>query len=214
MATHRTIDPATLDKATIYAWMTQVIAPRPIAWIGTTDGTAADRADPTGDNLAPFSYFMGVASEPPLLAVSIARGRGGTLKHTARNVFATGCFSVSIPSVAELDAMHATGGEWPGSEFEAVGVARAAGVAIAAPHPADAVVTLECVLHQTLDLGSTHLVIGRVVAIVAAESAMDGARLAPGALAPIARLGGDAYAELGAVHRRARVPVKPPGAGG
>lgn len=207
MTTHRSIDPASLDKAAIYALMTEVIAPRPIAWIGTTDGTAADRDDPTGDNLAPFSFFMGVSSDPPLLAVSIARGRGGALKHTARNILATGCFSVSIPSVGELDPMHATGASWPASEFEAVGVPRAAGVAIVAPRPAEAAFTMECVLHQAIDLDATHLVIGRVVGFLAQERVMDGARVVPGALHPIARLGGDAYGEIGSVHHRARVPA-------
>ena len=202
------IDPADIDKASVYRLMTSAIVPRPIAWVGTTDGSAAGVEDPAGDNLAPFSYFMGVSSAPPLLAVSVARGRAGTLKHTARNILATSCFSVSIPSLSDLTAMHATGGEWAGSEFEAVGVLRAAGQRIRAPRPANALFTMECELHHALDLESTHLFVGRVVLFSAAAGVLRGLEVDAAALAPIARLGGDAYAELGTLHHIARTAVQ------
>ncbi len=194
------IDPDSLDAVAVYRLMTSMIVPRPIAWVGTHDGSGS----PTGDNLAPFSYFMGVSSRPPLLAISVARLKGGGLKHTARNILATKEFSVSIPSVADLDAMHATGAPWEQAEFDAVGIVRAPGERIRAPRPAQAACTLECVLHEALDLGSTHLIIGRVVMFVAAEGALHNGAVDITTLAPVARLGADAYAALGEIFERGR----------
>ena len=52
------IDPATLSPDAAYFWQAATIVPRPIAWTSTLneDGSA---------NLAPFSFFTGVSSDPP-----------------------------------------------------------------------------------------------------------------------------------------------------
>lgn len=195
------LDPADLDPAATYQLMISAIVPRPIAWVGTlaADGVA---------NLAPFSYFMGVGSAPPLVAFSVARARGGALKHTARNVLDTREFSVSIPSVRDLDAMHACSAAWPESEFDAVGIAAAPGVHIAAPRPASSACTLECVLHTALDLESTHLFVGRVVMFLVDDAVLSNGVIDPVLLDPVARLGGDGYAELGRRHARPRATTR------
>ncbi len=194
-------DPDAMDPAAVYQLMISAIIPRPIAWVGTRDTAGAS-------NLAPFSYFMGVGSAPPLVAISVARARGGVLKHTARNVLDTREFSVSIPSVRDLDAMHACSAAWPESEFDAVGIAAAPGVHISAPRPASAACTLECVLHTALDLDSTHLFIGRVVQILVDDAVLQDGVIDPVRLDPIARLGGDGYAELGPRHARPRATTR------
>lgn len=186
------IDPASLDVAAAYRLLISAIVPRPIAWVGSraADGT---------DNLAPFSYFMGVSSDPPRLAVSIARARAGALKHTAANLLETRQFSVSSVEEPDLHAMHATSAPWPGPEFEAVGVHRAECARIAAPRPASARVCLECELEHELDLGQCHLFVGRIVwAHVADELWKDGV-VDITRFRPVARLGGEGYAMLGAL---------------
>jgi len=196
-------DPDAMDPGSTYQLMISAIVPRPIAWVGTlgADGVA---------NLAPFSYFMGVGSAPPLVAISAARARGGVLKHTARNVLATREFSVSIPSVRDLDAMHACSAAWPESEFDALGIAAAPGVRIAAPRPASSACTLECVLHTALDLESTHLFVGRVVLFLVDDAVLSDGVIDPVLLDPVARLGGDGYAELGRRHARPRATTRGP----
>ena len=49
-----------LDTAELYKLTTGLIIPRPIGWIGTrsTEGVA---------NLAPYSFFNAVATNPPVL---------------------------------------------------------------------------------------------------------------------------------------------------
>ena len=48
-----------------YKLMAGNIIPRPIAWIVTENNGVL--------NVAPFSYFTGISSKPPLLMVSIGR---------------------------------------------------------------------------------------------------------------------------------------------
>ena len=64
------IDPESLPVDRRYALMIGAIVPRPIAVVGT--------CDPAGrPNLAPFSFFTGVGSEPMGLVVSVANPPGG-----------------------------------------------------------------------------------------------------------------------------------------
>lgn len=191
------IDPATLDKAAAYHLMISAIVPRPIAWVGSRSAAGVD-------NLAPFSYFMGVASAPPMLAFSVARGRAGALKHTARNLLEHPEFTVSTVEEHDLEPMHRTGGAWEESEFDAVGIPRGEAQAVRAPYPATARVRLECRVHRAIDLGPAHLFVGEVVAFE-----VDDALWADGAVRiegfhPVARLGGDLYAGLGALRRLPR----------
>ena len=73
------IDPESLPVDRRYALMIGAIVPRPIAVVGT--------CDPAGrPNLAPFSFFTGVGSEPMGLVVSVANPPGGAgEKDTLRN---------------------------------------------------------------------------------------------------------------------------------
>ncbi len=107
------IDPKDLEPLEAYKLGTSVIVPRPIAWVGSrsTEGI---------DNLAPFSYFMGVSTNPPSVAISVARGRGGVLKDTANNILRTGVFTVSTVSHAMVDAMVDSSRPWPADQSEFV----------------------------------------------------------------------------------------------
>ena len=55
------IDPALHSSAANYKLLTNLVVPRPIAWVSTLspDGVV---------NLAPFSFFNAIGSEPPGLA--------------------------------------------------------------------------------------------------------------------------------------------------
>lgn len=194
------LDPTTLGKASTYRLFISLLTPRPIAWVGTLgrDGR---------DNLAPFSYFMGVGSDPPLLAFSVARGRGGTLKDTARNVLDTGELTISMVERQLVEAMNLTSGAWEGSEFDVAGLARGYGSLVRAPFVAAARVKLEARLAQTLDLHQTHLFVVEVVRIHVADELYDGGVVRRDRYHPVARLGGDGYGLLGETFDIPRVKV-------
>lgn len=185
----------TLDGRAAYLLLTSLLVPRPVAWTGTrsADGT---------DNLAPFSYFMGVGSKPPRVAISVARGRRGALKDTAANLLDNGQATISLCSQAQLPAMHATSAPHPStvSEFEAAGLSPVSATHVAASRPAEAGVSLECTLDRALDLGDVHLFVLRVVAVEVRDDWLlpgDDLRVDVTRLDPVARLGGT-YAALGA----------------
>ncbi len=186
-----TIDPETLSAAGRYRFFISAIVPRPIAWVTTLfpDGRV---------NAAPFSYFNGVSSTPPL--VSVAVGRRGRVpagvsreKDTAANARATGELVVNVVSAAAAEAMVASSDV---SEVERNGLALVPGERVAVPGLALARVRFECRLHAVLDLpeASTTLLVARVVLVHADDAVLDGdRRVDPRALDAVGRLGGESY---------------------
>ena len=80
-----------------YALMSQLIIPRPIAWI-VTEGEVL--------NIAPFSYFAGLSSNPPTMIVSIGHRPDGSPKDTLRNLRETKKCVVYMTEEAQLEAIH------------------------------------------------------------------------------------------------------------
>ncbi len=83
------IDPQCLSPLAVYKPLIGCVVPRPIAWVSTVGADGVY-------NVAPFSFFMGVCSDPPMLAFSVGP-RGGESVHgiagkkdTLRNLEATG----------------------------------------------------------------------------------------------------------------------------
>jgi len=72
------IDFSSLKAVKKYSLMSNTIFPRPIAWISTEDSGVV--------NLAPFSYFAPISSEPPCVIVSIAKKEDGEPKDTFANI--------------------------------------------------------------------------------------------------------------------------------
>ncbi len=96
-----------------YQLMAQTIIPRPIAWIVTQneEGTV---------NIAPFSYFMGLSSEPATMMVSIGHKSDGSQKDTLKNIRQTKKCTICMVDEAHLEAMHFSSKELGEDESEAV----------------------------------------------------------------------------------------------
>lgn len=199
------IDPLSLTPADRYRLMISAIVPRPIAWVTTLfpDGRV---------NAAPFSYFNGVSSTPPL--VSVAVGRRGRVpegvsrkKDTLANIEHRGELVVNLVSRPAGEAMVASSVT---SEVEANGLATVPSESVAVPGLALARVRLECTVHTLLDLPEAHtsLVIARVLRVVADDGILDGDGLVDlAALDPLGRLGGETYTAVGpAITISARKP--------
>lgn len=173
-----------------YALMTSIIVPRPIAWIGTRGAR--------GDNLAPFSYFMGVSSAPPLLAVSIVDKRGGGPKDTLRNLVETERCTLSLVSMPQLDGMHgsAKAFEFGKDEFEELGIEKREVEGLPAVLASPTVMV--CSLERAEALQSTHLVLLRVQSYLLDDERYDPekGRMHSAQMDPVGRLAGT-YAGLG-----------------
>lgn len=73
------VDLSKLPSNDIYHLMTQSLIPRPVAWVLSENDNASF-------NLAPFSYFSAVSSDPPLLMLSIGEKPDGSPKDSRVNM--------------------------------------------------------------------------------------------------------------------------------
>jgi flavin reductase (DIM6/NTAB) family NADH-FMN oxidoreductase RutF len=81
-----------------YQLMAQTAVPRPIAWIVTeAEGVV---------NIAPFSYFTPLSSNPPTLVVSIGHKPDGTPKDTLSNIRQERCCTICMVKPEQMRQMH------------------------------------------------------------------------------------------------------------
>lgn len=186
------IDPRTLDRRSAYLWLTSCLVPRPIAWMTTMDERGVL-------NLAPFSFFGGVTSDPMTVMVSIGRRSDGTHKDTARNLLAGGEGVVHIPTHDEAELMVASSaGFSPAvSEVEALGLLAAPSVDVGVPHLADARLALEAraVQHLEMGRGPVDVFFLEILRIHAADEILLDGLPDPARLGAVGRLGGSGYCD-------------------
>jgi flavin reductase (DIM6/NTAB) family NADH-FMN oxidoreductase RutF len=177
------IDPATQSKANNYKLLTNLVVPRPIAWISSQsqDGLV---------NLAPFSFFNAICGDPLYVIVSIGMNDEGKLKDTANNIVATSEFVVNMVTEDLFDAMNISAADFPPnqSELDAANLNTRPSVHVKTPRVAEAQASLECKLHGTQHLGENTLFIGQVVMFHVADHLL-GPRFHINNFAPIGRLG-------------------------
>lgn len=179
----RDIDPDRLPPSAVYGLLTQLVVPRPIAWVSTlaADGTR---------NLAPHSYHNVVSSDPPVVHFT-SSGE----KDTLRNVRASSEFVLNVVSADLVEAMNLTAADFPPGEdeFRWAGLEAAPSVVVTPPRVAAARAALECRFHSELTIGNGTMVLGEVVHIVVDEDLFDGDAVAPQRLRAVGRLGGRGY---------------------
>ena len=133
-----------------------IITPRPIGWISSRGKT--------GDNLAPYSFFNGIAYTPPQVMFA-STGR----KDSLNNIEESGVFAVNIVGYAAREVMNLTSGSYPPGtdEFTLAGVERTDCETIPCPRVRDAPAVLECRVGQIIALKGrdNFLIIGEVTGI-------------------------------------------------
>ncbi len=142
------IDFADLKAPGIYHIMTQTIVPRPIAWVLTDSGDASY-------NLAPFSYFNAICSDPPLVMLSIGKNPGGASKDTRTNLVEKRQLVIHIPKVEHAAQVTESSRTLPFGESEVdrleLALVQEAGWAL--PRLADAPVALACEFYELHEIG-------------------------------------------------------------
>ena len=190
------IYPEQLDQQDAYKLINGGIVPRPIAWVSTVDQAG-------NINLAPYSFFNGVGSNPLALCFSVmhAAARPEGRKDTLHNIQATRQFVVNIVSEPLAEAMNITAADFPPgvSELAAAGLEAAPGVAVSVPRVAAAAISYECELYTLVPVGegpgSATIIVGKIVLVHVRDDLIDNRyRIDHQALQPIARLSGNDYA--------------------
>lgn len=177
------IDPALHTEADNYKILTNVVVPRPIAWVTSLGETGVV-------NLAPFSFFNAVGSDPLYVVISVGQRDDGSPKDTARNINATSEFVVNLVTEDLLHAMNLSAADFPADESEVsgAGLQLEPAVKLRVPRLAAAQVSLECKLFKSQVLGSNTLYIGEVVLFHVADHLM-GPRMHVNNFTPIGRMG-------------------------
>lgn len=188
------IDLGTLSGREVYALMTECIVPRPIAFVAT-------RSREGVTNCAPFSYFMGVATKPPMLAISVGTKRDRSPKDTARNARETHELTVNVVDEDLIAACVRAAEELPHdvSEFDRTGLTAVDSIHVRAPRIAEARVQMECRVDRVLEIGPVpqYLILAEILCVHLHEDVVREGHVDPSALRPVARLGGTLYATLG-----------------
>lgn len=206
-------DPTSLPPRDIYKFMIGAIVPRPIAWVSTQDSRGVV-------NLAPFSFFNGVTSRPPMISIAVgSRSWNGELvpKDTWRNAEDTGEFVAHLATVPFAALVNASAADFAPdeSETEALGLETAPSVRVKPPRIVGPPVALECVVERIIPLGkppNNALILGEIVWVHVEDSVWDAATQTVDVekLEPIARLGGISWAELGRIRELPRPSVPHP----
>jgi flavin reductase (DIM6/NTAB) family NADH-FMN oxidoreductase RutF len=182
---------ATNDHGLPFDPFKAIVAPRPIGWI--TSISARGEV-----NLAPYSFFNGVASRPPCVMFS-----SDGSKDSVANIEETGEFVCSLATWELRDAVSRTSARLPRgvNEMEAAGLEPAASRLVAPPRVAASPCALECKLLQVVQLNDLagaaldqQVVFGQVVGVHIDERYLTEGRLDTAAMRPIARCGYNDYA--------------------
>jgi len=183
MPSDRTVfDPADPD-VNPYRLLTSLVVPRPIAWVSTVD------AEGHG-NLAPHSFFTVAGGRPPVVLFS-SLGR----KDTVRNIEANGEFVVSFSSESMLEQINNSSAPFEHGDDEAVALdIETEPSETVAPHRvAGSPASIECRLHQIVEVGHAFVVFGQVTAITVASDVLVDGLPAIERLRPVSRLGGSQW---------------------
>ena len=177
----------TQDK---YKLLSGLVVPRPIGWIGT-------RRDDNSYNLAPFSFFNAVSTDPPTVLFSGGR-HPDRPKDSVAFAERTGEFTVNIVSEDVASAMNVTSGSFTAEddEFAIAGLTAVLGTRVDAPMVSESPANLECTVVDILDIGrdgKTRVVVGEVLAFHIREDVLDGTRVDNDVLQAIGRMAGNTY---------------------
>jgi len=181
--------------------MVQTIVPRPIAWVLSDSGNETY-------NVAPFSFFNGICSDPPLLMLSVGKKDASEEKDTRVNIRERKHFVVNISSTRDLQKVNASSAILPHgeSEVEAAGLDLVEFDGFSLPRIGSCDIAMACQLYRIDEIGNTPqaVIYGEIISLYVNDDLIvpnekgrlqvDGLKLDP-----LSRLGGNDYAGIGNV---------------
>jgi flavin reductase (DIM6/NTAB) family NADH-FMN oxidoreductase RutF len=193
------LTPEELAIADRYKLLIGLVTPRPIALVSTVSTAGVT-------NLAPFSFFTAIGSNPMMLMFCPANNPDGTEKDTLRNAKpvsegGTGEFVVNVSTHALARQVAGAGEALPfgESEFDLVALSAVPSKRVRAPRVAESPVSFECETTQVIrtnpgQAGGGNIVIGRVLAVFVRDGLMNERfHTDLDALDAIGRMGGLSY---------------------
>jgi len=189
-----TIDPKEISVPKLHGYLQGAVAPRPIAFVSTVDGSGHV-------NLSPFSFFNMFSTKPPILVFSPSRRvRDNTTKHTLENVKEVPEAVINIVSYPMVEQASLASCEYPKgvNEFVKAGFKELPSARVKPPRVAESPASFECKVNQVISLGDEggagNLIVCEILLahfkseILDEQGHVDSRRLDA-----VARMGGDFY---------------------
>src|SRR5580658_11384390 len=196
------LNPADCEPRQVYKLMTGIIVPRPVALVSTLDRNGVA-------NLAPFSFFSGVGSNPPTvlfcpvvrtISTAASDAQPDLRKDTLRNVEETGEFVVNVVSETIAAAANATAAEVPPEvdEFVLSGLTPLASQVVRPARVAESPAQMECrllqVIYTSREPGGGVIVLGEIVRFHLRKNLPNDFRVDPAGLDAVGRMAGNTWA--------------------
>lgn len=195
--------PKELSERDNYKFLIGSIIPRPIALI-----TSVSEDDVL--NIAPFSYFNIVTSNPPMVSVALQR-KNGELKDTTRNILAKKEAVIHIVDTDNVVEANKTAANLPpeASEFDQTEFSLTPSTTVETPSLKETKIRFEVELHQHVIVEnegapSADLLILKIKQYHIEDELYHEGRIDPVGLAAVSRLAGHDYAEIGKIFTIAR----------
>ena len=195
--------PNEISERDNYKFLIGSIIPRPIALI-----TSVSKEDVL--NIAPFSYFNIVTSNPPIVSVALQR-KNGELKDTARNILEKEEAVIHIVDNVNVDDANETAANLAEdeSELDRTKFTTIPSNTVDIPSLEEARIRFEVELekHVLLEndgVPSVDLMLLKIKEYHIDEDIYEDGRIDPRGLGAISRLAGHDYAEIGHIFTRER----------
>lgn len=193
---YRVLITAEREKRENFKTLLSVVMPRPVAFVSTVSADGIP-------NLAPFSFFNGVGSNPPAVIFSPCTKADGTSKDTLVNLRAVPEFVVNVVPFAIREGMNQAAYAYSPevNEFEAAGFTALASRFVRPARVAESPVQLECKLLQIVPVGngplSANICIGEILCFhIAEEMCLPDGTADVAKIDLVARLGGEDYSTM------------------
>jgi len=162
------IEPESLSKRDSYFFAISLIIPRPIAFVTSLN-------EHNIVNAAPFSYFNGISTSPPLFTISIADKKDGK-KDTLNNILKRKEFCVNLVNRQMAEGVTISASDFPPdiSEMNYNAFSLENSKLIKTPFIKESPITMECKLVRSIDdMGAFTLIFGQVMLYHVDENVID-----------------------------------------
>ena len=185
-------------------WLTHfksLIVPRPIGWISSKNNNGQI-------NLAPYSFFNAIATNPPMVVVGPGGySKSGNNKDTLLNIKNNPEFVCNFVSWDVKDIMNESSYSFDNneSEVEKLNIETEDSNMVSIPRVKLSPAHFECTLFKIIDLPSdsrgnpNHLIIGNIIGVNISDKIIKNDRIDIGELKPISRMGYDEYALINTI---------------
>lgn len=200
------LDPQNLTQRENYKLLIGSIIPRPVAIVTT-------RSDKGTLNIAPFSFFSIVSSEPAIVSIAVQRKKGG-MKDTARNLLTTKEAVIHILDRSNVAAANQAAALLPAeqSELTVANFTPVPSQTIGVPGLQEAKIRFETTLYQHIPIieeeTKVDLLLLKITGYQINEEVYEEGKINPKKLVAVSRLAGNSYAEIGEIFDLARPKEK------